>query len=495
MNKFINAINAETLDGTLKYTENGAVARDSTGNALLDFFAESGSLRERSSEDIVNLFLPAWNENKLYALKALFYTRDVLEGRGERRTFRIIAKWLAKHSPNAMIHNFDEIAQFGRWDDFYTFVETPIENEMWYYLRHQFAADIKAMRTEQSVSLLAKWLKSENTSSKESRALATKTRQAFGLTQREYRKTLSALRRYIKVVEVKMSANEWDSINYAQVPSVAMKRYRKAFKTHCPSAFDNFITKVENGEEKINAKTLYPYDLVEQYYDGSFWSANCKPEDRVIEAQWKALPDYVKSNHNVLVMADVSGSMYGRPICTSIGLAIYFAQRNKGAFHNVYMTFSDNPSYIQIKPNATLHDNILKALKTGVGYSTNLEAAFMRVLRTCVDNNVPQEDVPKAIVVVSDMEINPFYSGRGLDFISEMAKRYRAAGYLMPRVVLWNAEARNDTFHSKYSNPFVTFASGQSAAEFKQVLDGIEYDAMSAMYKCLDNKRYSTITL
>ena len=496
MNKFVNAISNEaSLNGSAKLTENGAIARSTTGDCLLDFYAVSGALRTRSEADILSLFKKAWNENPLYALKTVFMTRDIRGGRGERRTARIILKYLADVAPQTVIKNFDNIMEMGRADDFYEFVGTSVESAMWQYLRNQIVEDLKNMRAEKPISLTAKWLKSINTSSKESRALGRKTARALGLTEREYRKTLSRLRNYLKVVEVKMSAGEWTDIDYAAVPAVAMNRYRKAFKRHNPSAFDTYIEKVEKGEEKINASTLYPYDLVEKIMqNNSYWSTDVK-EDPVIEAQWKALPNYIEGENNVLVMADVSGSMYGRPMATSVGLAIYFAERNKGAFKNTYMTFTNCPHYIQIQPGQTLAEKVEAVMCTDVGYSTNLERAFMQVLDTAVMNRVPQKDMPKAMVVISDMEIDRYFRGQGLDFVSEMVRRFRAAGYQMPRLVLWNVQARSNTFHANSTNPYVTFASGQGVAEFKNVLAGISLDAYAAMMKALDDERYASVVL
>ena len=497
MNRFVNAIeNEASLNGTKTYTENGAVARNTTGSALMDFYATCGSMRTRPEAEIIDKFEKAWNENPLYALKTVFYARDVRGGRGERRLARIILKHLSKTHKSTVVNNFGNLMLMGRADDFYEFVGTPVEQEMWRYLKTTILVDLKSMKVNKPISLTAKWLKSVNTSSKESKDLARKTARAFGLTEREYRKMLSRLRRYLKIVEVKMSANEWNTIDYSAVPAKAMSLYKDAFKKHYPEAFETYISKVEKGEAKINASTLFPYELVKKYVNTHCWGFNPKDsEDRVVEAQWKALPNYLEGENNVLVMADVSGSMYGDPICSSVGLAIYFAERNKGAFKNLYMTFTDYPHYIQVNENQSLLQKINAVYQTDVGYSTNLEAAFMKVLSTCVENRVPQSDVPKAIVVLSDMEINPYFSGRGLDFITEMADRFEAKEYHMPKLVMWNLAARNDTFHASYKNPYVQFACGQSAAEFGKVMDTLGYNAYDAMIKVLNSERYSTVIL
>ena len=82
------------------YTENGALALNSTSNALVDLFAISGAMRERSDEEIELMFSKALIEDKLLAVKLAFYTRDVRGGLGERRSGRVMLKYLAKHYPN-----------------------------------------------------------------------------------------------------------------------------------------------------------------------------------------------------------------------------------------------------------------------------------------------------------------------------------------------------------------------------------------------------------
>ena len=222
-----------------------------------------------------------------------------------------------------------------------------------------------------------------------------------------------------------MSQNEWSSINYEAVPSVAMKNYQKAFARRDALRYQEYLASVNKGEKKINSSTLYPYDLVEQYM-------NYRNGGPATEAQWKALPNYVSGENNVLVMADVSGSMCGRPMATSVGLAIYFAERNKGAYHNLYMTFTDQPRFMSIKEGATLRENVRFVEQAGVGYNTNLEAAFDEILRMAVQNSLRNEELPKALLIVSDMEIDYVVSREGLDFVDEMKQRFAQHGYKMP---------------------------------------------------------------
>ena len=225
MNTLLNAM--KQVDN-VTLTENGGVTYKSTMNGLMDLFALGGAYRKRSDEDIIFLFKRAFEEDMTYALRCLFYLRDVRGGQGERRFFRVITKWLAKNHTEAMRRNLKYVPEFGRWDDLYVFVDTPLEKDAFDLMYHQLALDVSC----KTPSLLAKWLKSENTSSAKSRALGAKTRKAFCVTPRQYRKTLSVLRNRIKVVERLMSENRWDEIEFDKIPSKAGLIYRNAFARH-----------------------------------------------------------------------------------------------------------------------------------------------------------------------------------------------------------------------------------------------------------------------
>lgn len=497
MNKFVNAVSYEAdFNGVKTKTENGADARFSTGSKVLDMYGTIGALRNRSEYEIVEKFKASWNEDALLTLKMAFYARNIRGGLGERDTARICLRWVAQNYPETMVKNFENVVKFGRADDLYTFIDTPIEKDMWAFIKATLYKDIERMNEKKSISLMAKWLKSVNTSSKESRKLGAMTAYNLGLSEKEYRKLLAEMRRYIGVLEVAMSSGDWKQVEYSAVPSRAMAKYRKAFKRHDSERFEKFLSRVEKGEVKINADTLYPYDLVKKYLT-SCWGS-CSREDRVVEAQWKALPNYIDGENNVLVMADVSGSMYcadARPIASSIGLALYFAEHNQGDFHGLYMTFSRQPNFIKVQDGNTLCQNVKSVLNTGVGYDTNLEAAFDKILDTCIKNNISKEDMPKALVVVSDMQINCYNSGYGLDFVTEMALRFHQKGYTMPKLILWNVEARRDTFLASKTNPYVQFASGSSTSTFKSILESIGMDAYEAMMKTLSNPLYDCVIL
>ena len=485
-----------TNTNTTKTTENGAFAYSTTQNALLDLFAQIGALRPRSENEIRQKFAEAFQIDNLLATKMLFYAGNIRGGLGERRTFRICLKWLAQNHPSIVKQNIANIPHFNRWDSLFTLVGTPCEEFMWDYIGQVLNADLsmvaqcKKDHTVRSITLLAKWMPTETASAKETKKLAKTAIKELGLTPRQYRKMLSALRNYLKVVERSMSKQEWDAIQYAAVPSYAMKNYRKAFAKHDPEGFTAYKSSLVKGEAKVNASTLFPYDLVDQYMH------KCQWRDDIIEAQWKALPNYVSGENNIIVMADVSGSMSwhgGRPMATSVSLATYFAQRNSGYYKNLYMTFTDKPHFIHLRDRCSLYDAVRSVMSTDVGYSTNLAKAFDEILDHAVRNRISPKEMPKALVVISDMEIDQYMRpGYKWPFLDVMRGKFAMYGYTLPKIILWNVEARNDTFLSQ--SPDVIHVSGQSASTFRnlcQTLDG--KTAWDFMVEVLNDKQYDCV--
>ena len=303
-------------EGRFTRTENGAVALNTSGDARLDLFGTIGSLREADENRITTLFAEAYAQDKLFATKIAFYARDIRGGLGERKTFRTIIHYMAEKHPEALKPNLDLVGVFGRYDDLYELIGTPLEDDMWAAMKKQFEEDLQNLNAGNAISLLAKWIKTADASSSATRKLGILTAQKLGYPVYNFKRIVRSMRKQIGVVESLMSAGRWDEIKYPEVPSRAMMIYRKAFMKHDAERFGEFINKAEKGEVKINASTLFPYDIVEKILYG-------RESNKVLEAQWKALPDYVEKGTNALVMADVSGSMRGRPMATSIGLMTF----------------------------------------------------------------------------------------------------------------------------------------------------------------------------
>jgi len=488
----MNFAEAAKINTVFTRTENGAVALNTTGDARLDLFGTIGSLRSAEKERITRLFAEAWKVDPLFATKIAFYARDVRGGLGERQTFRTILQYMAAYHPEALRPNLDLIGVYGRYDDLYCLIGTPLEDEMWAAMKKQFEEDRQNLREGNALSLLAKWIKTADASSEKTRQLGILTAQKLGYSVYEFKRLVRAMRKQIGIVETLMSAGRWDEIRYSAVPSRAMMIYRKAFMKHDPERYGRFVQKAVSGEEKIHSATLYPYDIVEKVMHMNWYGCRIT-EDAALEAQWRQLPDYVEKGTNALVIADTSGSMYGRPLATSVGLAVYFAERNAGPYHNMFMSFSGT-SRIHMLKGETLAQKIRSIDMSDWQMNTNLQAAFDHVLEIAVMNHVPTEDMPKALIVISDMEID-HCGDEDWTFYEKMANRYRAFGYRIPNIIFWNVDSRHDIFHTDKSRAGVQLASGQSAAVFRQVMQCVGMDPVEAMEKIINSERYAAIAV
>ena len=499
---FAEAINNETK---WTRTENGAVALNTTSNACLDLFGTIGALRGANEARITRLFEEAYKENPLLATKILFYARDIrgdkeTTGLGERKVFRTILKYAALHHPECIRPNLDLIGVYGRYDDLYELIGTPLEDEMWESMKKQFEEDKINLEKGNVISLLAKWIKTADASSEKTKQLGIKTAIKLGYSVFEFKRIVRAMRRHLRVVEGLMSTNQWDKIKYSEVPSRAMMIYRNAFKRHDEERFNLFAQKAVTGEEKINSATLYPYDIIEKYSSRGYWNTNyyngshlSETEENILQAQWDALPNYVEVGTNAIVIADTSGSMSGRPMDTAVGLAIYFAQRNTGAYHNLWMNFSSSPSFQRVQGKT------LKQILSNINYSnwsgsTNCEAAFDLILNTAIRNKVSPDEMPKSLIIVSDMEFD-FCGGRRWTFYENMRAKYIQYGYEIPQIIFWQVDSRHDTFHADANHKGVILCSGQSTSTFKNLIGSIGMTPTEFMYKTILSKRYESVTV
>lgn len=390
-------------------TANGAEAYASTQSAVLDLFALGGAFRNRSEQDAKELFSKAFSENPVIAMKTLFYLRDITGGQGERRFFRLALQHLALHNPQALSKNLHLVPEFGRWDDLWVLLETDLKAQVMKLVTAQLVKDKKA----ENPSLLAKWMPSENASSHVTKKYAKIMIKHFGTSPKKYRKLLSKLRAKLNLVETKLSEKTYDLINYSHLPSRAGLIYRGAFYRNDEVRYKSFLDSLTKGEVKVNAKALYPYDIVGKAFEGyngrNIWSGygNTKSvtreEIQLLDAQWKALPDFIGDKaENSIAVVDTSGSMTGNPMNVAVSLGIYMAERNKGQFHNHFLTFNSVPSLEKVQGN-NIVEKARNLSDSSWGGSTNVEAVFQLLLDTAVENNVPQEEMIAKVYIISDM--------------------------------------------------------------------------------------------
>ncbi len=473
-------------------THNGAVSHSTTGTKVLDLFGKGGAMRSQSEADVINLFSGAYTEDKTLALKVLFYLADVRQGQGERKLFRTCYNWLAENDSKVATKLLEYIPEYTRFDNVLETLEnTKLEEKALDFIAKQLKADLKA----EAPTLCAKWAPSEQASSQVTKRLARKLRTHMELSPKAYRKMLSKLRKEIDIVERKMCDDKWSKINYEAVPSRASTIYRDAFKKHDPEGYTKFIGQVEKGEKKINASVLYPYDIVRNF---TGYTASA---DATLEAQWKALPDYLKDNpHNGLVVADVSGSMdssgyYGgkttnvKPLDVAVSLAIYFAERNKGAFHNNFMVFSSQAVLKELK-GRTLQAKVKDVLGDRPVANTNLQSVFNLILDKATEFKVPESDMPSVIYLISDMQFDSACEGKtNLEAIKD---KYEKAGYKMPRIVFWNVNSYEDV-PVKVNDKGVCLVSGCSPSILKTVFNNKIVTPWDVMVQTVTTERYEPI--
>ena len=471
-------------------TENNAATNISTLDPLLDFFSLAGAMRN-DVPGATRLFEKAYFADKQTAMRTLFYLRDIRGGQGERDLFRGIMKDVAQKQPDVFKQVVALIPEYGRWDDLLELFDYA-PKEISAIIAVKLGEDTGYMETGKPVSLLAKWLPSVKASSAESRALATKIAFNLGLTgdpitlsdgrliqnTAPYRRKIGALRKYIKLLEQKMSANEWDTIEYGKLPSQAGRKHVKAFKRHDQERYEAYLAAAVKGEAKMNTKTLYTYEVFD----------TVQHDVDAANAMWANLPDWT-NGQNAIVLADVSGSMSGRPMSVSVSLALYFAEHNKGAFKNCFMTFSVQPQVVKVVGN-TLAARLRNIENRAWDGNTNLEAALDALLDAAKKS---PEDAPKILYIISDMEFDEACARPDATLFENAVQNYADAGIDMPHVVFWNVNARQQQAPATKFDNRVTLISGLSQSTFRYAVEG--KTPLELMEEVINSERYAPIVV
>ena len=464
MNAFVEAV--KTVPKTVR-TDNGMKTLESSMSNLVDLFFAIGASR---GKDLSTQFARALAQDETLALRMLAWARDVRGGAGEREVVRKILLNLEKTNPKALARILPHLAEFGRWDDLLIFTSKEVKAKA-------FTLIGDALRERNG--LAAKWMPRQG-------PLAAEIRTFFGMSPKFYRKSLVNLS---KTVEQNMCAQDWTGIEYGHVPSVAAARYQKAFKKHDEAGYNAYKAKLVTGEAKVNAAAVYPYDVIKSHKFGG--------DATVIQAQWDALPNYI-GDELVLPMCDVSGSMSTpvggnanltcMDVCVSLGL--YLADKNTGPFKDMFLTFSAK-SKIEILKGDLL-SKLAQLQRADWDMNTNLNAAFEEVLRVAKAGKVSANDMPKYVLIMSDMQFDQ--CARHDDSAMQMIERkYSEAGYTVPNIVFWNLNAKAGQAPVKFDKKGTALVSGFSPAILKSILAAEELDPTSVMMATLNSPRYSVI--
>ena len=483
-------------------TENGAATYRTSCSDCLDLFATIGALRHSSESIIINRFMRAYTENPDLAMKILFFARDVRGGLGERRVFRIILDWLAQNEKISVFKNISFIPEYGRYDDLLVLLNSDCESVVVALVKSQLAKDIEAMKKQNEISLLAKWLPSVNASNKETVIKAKKLSRMLGMSEAEYRKTLSELRAYLKLIENNLRERDY-TFDYSKVPSKAMHKYIKAFYRNDNNRYSKYIASVERGEAKMNTSTLMPYELIEPYIKYSYYNAGSRSfmrpiseeEKASLNAAWNSLPDFC-NDENALAVIDTSGSMYctqnPMPASVALSLGLYFAEHNKGAFKNHFIEFSAEPRLIEIK-GETFADKLRYVASFNEIGNTNLQSVFELLIKTATKNNIPQEEMPSKLYIISDMEFDRCINNADISNFEYAKKLFEQNGYKLPEIIFWNVESRNTQQPVKQNEQGVALVSGCTPRLFSMITSG-ELSPYKCMMEIIGSERYLKIT-
>lgn len=482
----MNALQAIKTQLNVTQTENGDIAYESTGSACLDFFSLCGGMRKNTS-DLDSLFIKAYAENPVIAVKILFYMRNIRGGLGERNSFRVLLKELAVMSAETASNVLYAVPEYGRWDDLLVLVNSKVQKDVVSLIKKQIKEDESAMKENKDVSLLGKWLPSINTSSSETRVLAKKLSVLLGLKPCEYRKLCSKLREEIKILENNLRKKDY-TFDYSMLPSQAMFKHKKAFIRNDGERYGAFLNavieqaeKMARGEVisddekiKLNAKTLYPYQIVAPFMN---WYDNVEPDDSQklsLEASWKSL-NRESFNSRTIVVRDGSGSMYRErddsPINVATSLALLFAEQLEGPFRNKFITFSERPQLVEIPEILdTLEKKLCYIQKYDEASNTDIGSVYELLFNVAKKGRVPADEMIERIIIISDMEFDN--CAEGVSTFEYYKSKFEKEGYKLPEIVFWNVEARNAHLPVTENEKGVKLVSGASANIFSSVTSG-----------------------
>jgi len=458
-------------------TQNGMKALASTTSPLVDLYSSIGAMR---GKDVIPSFVAAFVENKDLAVRIALWARDARGGAGERKVFRDIFNYLCENDPALAARLVHKVPELGRWDDLLT-AKGDVRQMAFEFIG-------AGLQTPETAGLVAKWMPRKG-------ADAVELRNFLGLTPKQYRKTLVNL---TNVVEQKMCAKQWDEIDYNKVPSLAASRYKKAFNRHSTN-FKAYVEKLVKGDKsvKVNTGAVYPYDVLKGLANQYLYANYDTTELGHIQAQWDALPNFV-GDARILPLVDVSGSMtspaggYGSKsnvtcLDVAVSLGLYLADKNKGPFKDTFLTFSGSPELLHLQGN--ILQKIQQMVKSKWAMDTNLHKALDKILDVAKQGNVPQEEMPDTLLILSDMQFNQCtrFDHSAYEMITD---KYRKAGYTVPKIVFWNLNAAYGNQPVKFDTSGTALVSGFSPALLKSITKVEEFTPEAVMLETIMSPRY-----
>lgn len=465
------------MASNLSFTEKGAIQYSSSMNPLVDFFRSAASQREMvlyNDDNILELFLNAYGADKKLAMKLAFWLRDPRGGAGEKAASQKIFRTLFNANQNVIVDNVDLLVKYGYWKD------------VLFYARSEKVLEYWIDKIKSGDKLAAKWAPRLHS---KYHTLAKKFRDGLGFTNKQYR---LMLKENSETVEQIMAKNYWKEIKYSSVPSVAMKKYKKAFDKRDKERFEAWKN---DKNQKANSSVLYPYEAMKiALYE----------DDVLGQKLWDNLPDFIKDGESIMPIVDVSGSMEYEVVRgvsamdIAISLGIYLAEKNKSKYQDKVITFSANPTFVDFSGSNSLTKKYEKVKRGNWGMTTNFEKAYMLILNAAVKNDIPKDKIPTMLLVLSDMQFDESQrSGWSYESVPKLhmdiiKDRFKDAGYVAPKLVFWNLREAYTGSPAASDSKDVALVSGFSPSIMKSILAAEEFNPFTIMLEAID--KYEVVT-
>lgn len=453
-----------------------------------------------------------------------FYVRDVRGGKGERQLGRELihetVKRMTECQPDTLSKVLRLVPEYGRWDDLVWLYNASadvsdasadaVREHVLSIVADQLTSDQAMLNAylstfpeiEQtpsvSMSLCSKWVPSERSAmdcGRFFRALCKRLKFA----PKELRQMLSAMRAFLNIVETKLTSGTLSDVSYSAVPSQAMQRYKKAFRLRDTERFGKWTEDVAAGKTKVNVGTLTPPQLAMEMINRFTGYENGSVEKSLIESQWDAMIRKARQLNlpNMLVMADVSGSMAINkclPMSVSIGLGMFISELTTGTFHDRIMTFSKDPALVELSGGVT--ERFRQVRNTPWGMNTDLQAAFGLVLEEYRKNRDAGKDVApiQTLIIISDMQFDQaVLGGAQVTNFEAIKARFREQEFEMPSVIFWNVANGSGEVPVKMHETGTMLFSGFTPALLRFITEGKTISTQSVISDVLNDERYAKV--
>jgi hypothetical protein len=436
------------------------------------------SVRGISKNTLFNILDKSVIENMVNTIIICFHIRDCRGGKGERTIGRWCFEWIANFHSNIFIKIFKHIPHYGRWDDLLYINAKPLLPYIFRFYKIKLEQDCLDMMSGKPVSLLAKWLPTEGKSfNRRNKQTFKELLEILGMSRKLYRHKISTLRQYIDVVECHTCKKRWKDIIYSKVPSRAMYNLRNAFERHDPKRFIQWTRSKETP-----TSVIYPHTLIERY----------KHFDPVIEDQWGEICTRMTelgSFSNCIAVCDMSGSMLGFPMDISISLSLLISEMS--TFGKYIIPFVDEPILYDVN-GETLYERIQQIKQSPWGINVNITRIFALILQKGKTLELSDEQMPKFIFIISDMEFDQAI-GYGHTNFKNIQSRYTHNNYTMPKIIFWNVSGDSNEYPISNHHDGHTIISGFSLELLTAIMSVQNLTPETIMTQILSSDRYDRI--